>query len=158
MGSVAYALRDEHEGTVDLEVDGEAQTVPKFGGGLIRTGADSEIELREALDEGDGVIVVDDTDNAAIVALDGIVALKRVAVPEGAETIAGGYEDRDNSALRAELNRRGVQGAGNKNHDELVAALVSYDDLVEHDRLPADNLTVKAIADASDELDAEKGA
>ena len=147
MGAIAYALRDEFTGTVDQREteDAEPVTVPVFTGGPISVDTDREIHLGEALEEGGGTIVIDDGDGALIVALDGYPALKRVAVPEGAEPVAGDYDSQTNAALRAELNRRGVTGGGNKSHDELVAALEAYDAL---DDLPAD-LTVKSLEEAA---------
>lgn len=144
MGAVAYTLRDEFAG--EHEVEGE--TVPVYSGGLIRLDADRELNVAEALDEHDGVIVVDDADQSALVALDGYLPLKRAAVPEGAEPVVGDYDSRTNAVLRDELERRGVQGVGNKNHDELVAALEGYDALNEADALPAE-LTVKSIDEAA---------
>lgn len=144
MGAVAYQLRDEYAG--DVEVNGE--TVPRFTGGPVSVDVDREINIGEALGENDGVIVVDDGDHAMTAALDGYPALKRVAVPEGAEPVEGDYDSRTNNQLRAELNRRGVQGAGNKSHDELVAALEGYDTLNEAGTLPVE-LTVKTIDEAT---------
>jgi hypothetical protein len=155
MGVIAYGLRDEFGGEVEQVIETDAagkptktETVPAFTGGLIRLDAERELNLREALDENDGVIVIDDGDQSAIVSLDGVEALKRVAVPDGAEPVAGDYDSRTNDVLRAELNRGGVHGGGNKSHDELVAALGNYDELNEAGKLPAD-LTVKSLDEAA---------
>lgn len=122
----AFALRDDLEGSlVQREHDEDEGTeVPIFTGGIIRAG-DSELDVAKALEEGNGVIVVDDKDPAAIVALDNYVALKRVAVPEGAEPVVGDYASRSANALKAEAKRRDLSAGGSK--DELVARLEADD-------------------------------
>jgi hypothetical protein len=134
MGTIAYELREEFAGTVEqVEHEGaEPVEVPVFSGGLIAAGETEDgkardLNLRELLDEGDGTIVVEDHDTAAITALDQYPALKRVRVEPDAEPIVGAYNDRNTGDLRTELKRRGIEGAGNLSKDDAVAALERFD-------------------------------
>jgi hypothetical protein len=136
MPPVAYALRDELAGTVQqvpVDEDGnelEAITVPAFTGGVIvvdRGGNEPDgFDVREAIDEGGGLIVVDENDAYLIGALDQYPALKRVPAPEDAKP-AVGYEHRRATDLREELERRGVTGAGSASKADLVSALEAWD-------------------------------
>jgi hypothetical protein len=135
MGKVAYALREELAGTVtQVEVDPDSGDeleveVPAYTGGLINIGPDDEsgdLDVRQALDEGDGIIVVDDVDPRVTNALDEYPPLKRVPVPAGREADVG-WEDRKVPDLKAELERRGVTNVGNGAKAELVLALDSLD-------------------------------
>jgi hypothetical protein len=124
MSQIAYALRERLAGTVRRGDD----EVPRFTGGVIRIGPDADLNLREELDENDGVIVVSATDYPAVAALDEHPALKRVEVPEGA-AITAGYPDRNRDDLRTEARRRGLI-PGNATRDELAAGLEKHDTLV----------------------------
>jgi hypothetical protein len=112
---VAYALTAAYEGTVTAVVDGREQELPRFTGGLVNIGpsleapdkGDRTLDLRAELDAGDGVIVVDESDTGAVLALDESPALKKVAVPERAKDL-GAPERRTVAELKAELERRGV--------------------------------------------------
>lgn len=132
MGKVAFALREEFAGTVEqVEEDGgEPVTVPLYSGGLINIGPDDEtgdLNVGEALEEGDGVLVVDDNDPRVVNALDEYPPLKRVPVPAGREVDLG-YADRNDADLRAELERRGVTAVGQGNKAGRVAALEALDE------------------------------
>lgn len=145
MTKVAFALRQEYAGTV--EVDGEE--VPRFLGGVIAAG-DSDLNVAELLEEGAGTIVLEGNDTRAVVALDEYPALKRVPVPTGAELTAG-YADENVTALRAELRRRGITRAGAASKDEAVVALQAFD------RLQDEGITVPAETSLAEllELDAD---
>lgn len=67
--SIAYALRAEYEDS--------------YVGGVLCVGPNGEsLDTKQALEEGDGVIVVADHDQFAVTALDHAPAFKRVAVPD----------------------------------------------------------------------------
>lgn len=134
---IGYELRAAYAGTVLQRTDGDdpGTEVPVFQGGLITAG-DRDLNIGELLEEGDGRIYVEDSDAAAILALDEYPALKRTTVADGAEatvnTVAEAYADRNRDELRAEADSRGIEGAKSSNKPELVIALE------EHDRRLAD--------------------
>lgn len=146
MGKVAYTLREEFAGTVEQHVepddprvtgdtpdDGDGLKVievPLYSGGLINIGPDDEtgdLNVAEALEEGDGIIVVDDVDPRAIAALDEYPPLKRVPVPAGRQADRGWADHKDDD-LKAELERRGVTAAGAGRKADRVAALEALDE------------------------------
>lgn len=109
MNSIAYGLRAEYDGTVEL--DGEP--VPRYLGGLLAvTGAD-DFDVRAALDAGDGTIVVDETNAALIRVLDEQPALKRVDPPAGT-TALGLAATMSTKALREELRSLSLPVGGSK--------------------------------------------
>lgn len=75
----AYGLRAEYDGTVETDLGDGAVTVPKFSGGVLAV-AGEDFNVREELDAGEGVIVVDAANVALVNALEEYPALKRVAV------------------------------------------------------------------------------
>jgi hypothetical protein len=153
---IAYALREEFTGTV--EQDGE--TVPVFTGGVIRAG-DTDIDVREELEAGGGIIVVDTRAAGAIVHLDEYPPLKRVkapadGAPTGSFTDAGPYAERTVDELRTDLRTRGIAGAGSAKRDELVTALNEHDQRladVSLDELGAPLTVDKLVAAAAGELE-----
>jgi hypothetical protein len=77
MSSIAYALRAEHHDT--------------YLGGVLAVGDDS-LDIRQALQDGNGVIVVPDTDTIRVTVLDAYPPLQRVDVPQdGAPALPVGY-------------------------------------------------------------------
>jgi hypothetical protein len=126
MGKIGYALREEFRGTVVQRVDEDdpGNEVNLFQGGVLNIG-DKDLNVAEALEEGDGVIVVEDLDPRVSTALDGYPALERVPV-DGRQAIAGGYADRSATDLRAELGERGIVGAGSLSKADAVAALEAH--------------------------------
>lgn len=128
MGKIAYELREDYAGTVEQKVDGETRQVNRYLGGVINIGAE-DLDVREALDNGGGTIVVDDRDPRISAALDAYPPLKRAEVPEGAEPIAGDYDAQNATALRDELKRRGIVGAGSLTKDDAVRALERLDEV-----------------------------
>lgn len=128
MSKVAYELREDHAGTVTQNIDGQDVEVPRFLGGLITVAPGGELNVADALEEGNGVIVVDDRDAGHIAALDAYPALKRTKAPAGAEAITGtssGYDAKSRDDLRDEAKRRGLPASGTKG--ELVEALEQHD-------------------------------
>jgi hypothetical protein len=121
MDTVAYALRAELAG--ETEQDGE--TVPSFQGGLLSIAGD-DFDVREHLDQGDGVIVVPAGDHHLIGVLDVFPALKRVATPAGAEPISP-YERRSTDELHDLASMRSVQRAGSLSRADLIDALDRLD-------------------------------
>lgn len=130
--SIAFALRAEYEGTVRQVVavtDGEpvhGDEVPLFSGGVIGIGGDRSFDVREALTDGGGTIVVADVDEGLITALDEYPPLKRVPVPENAEAIDP-YVGMSREALRDEAQRRGLSGHARAAKPALRAALLEHD-------------------------------
>lgn len=76
--SSAFALRAEYEGTVTQD----GVEVPAFTGGVLAIPDGRSYNVREALDEGNGTIVVGDDDHILAGVLSEYPALKSVAVPE----------------------------------------------------------------------------
>lgn len=131
---VAYALREEYDGTVEqvyeTDADGEpAETVevPRFLGGILRAG-ETELDVRELLDDDEhtpaGIIVVDSALEPLVAAcLDEYPALKRVPVPAGATSSSPTLEDLTVPKLKERATAEGLAGASNAKRDDLVAAL-----------------------------------
>lgn len=137
MDLIAYALREEYAGTVEQETDEGIVTVPVYTGGVIVVG-DRDLNVREALDEGDGTILIEERNAAAAAALDGYLPLKRVKAPADAEptlTLGDSYEDVTVAELRADASSRGLLNAGQARKDELVDALTEHDRLLAEDTL-----------------------
>ena len=137
MDLIAYALREEYAGTVEQETDEGIVTVPVYTGGVIVVG-DRDLNVREALDEGDGTIIIEERNVAAAAALDGYLPLKRVTAPAGAEptlTLGDSYEDVTVAELRADASSRGLLNVSKASKDELVDALTEHDRLLAEDAL-----------------------
>lgn len=145
MSTIAYALRAEHTGTV--EVDGE--TVPAFGGGLLNIDDTRDLNVAEALEAGDGIIVVDDSDTLAIARLDAYPPLKRVDAAEHVLTVDQ-YADANRAALDTELKRRGIGGLSATN-DAKVSALHADDARQAAGEPVPDPYTVEALTAATPE-------
>ena len=113
--TLAYGLRAEHA------PDG---TEP-FVGALIRVGVDRDLNVAEALEAGDGRIVIAIDDHSAAIALDAFTPLKRVASSDDDELTITRWDGVSYADLQAEARRRelplGGKGA------ELVARLVAND-------------------------------
>lgn len=152
MSTVAYALREEYQGTTVQNIDGEDREVPVFTGGVIRAGED-DFDVREALDEGDGVIVVAETSSGLLSALDEYPALKRVAVPEGAAPLTE-YQGAPLGRLRVEAKRRGLDGYSRANREALIAALEEHDRRAAAGEIDADPVSVDDLADPDNAPDA----
>lgn len=148
MSKIAFALREEFAGTVTVYEDDDdpGTEVPAFTGGLVNLGDGSEehtLDLRKALDEGDGLIVVaEDADPRALLALDEHPALKRVAAGD-AEVDVDRYDGLDRAVLVAELKTRELDATGKTG--EL------------RDRLRADDAEAEAKAAAGDNPDTGAG-
>lgn len=130
MSTVSYALRAEYAGDVEQPTsDGGTQTVPAYGGGLIRLDDARDLNLAEALESGGGIITVDETDYSALNALDARPELKRArgeqAAPADTTPNVGAYDGLNVPELRRELELRGLNTSGRK--DELVARLAAHD-------------------------------
>ena len=130
MHLIAYALREEYAGTINQAPEGEpAVEVPVFQGGVVNVG-DRRLDLRAELDAAPvGLIAVSAFDSAAIVALDGITALRRVALDEDAERQLSEdvYDRMKHPALVAEAQRRELDVPGNATNEALRAALRTHD-------------------------------
>jgi hypothetical protein len=123
MDHIAFALRAEHEGTVQ---QGDEQ-VPKFGGGVLFVG-DGDFHLRDELDAGDSVITVPITDDALISILDALPVFKRVPAPANPKKVVSPYDRRSIEALRFDAELRGLRQAGSLSKARLVRALQAHDE------------------------------
>lgn len=130
MNLIAYALRAELEGTVEIEIDGESQTVPKFGGAVLAVG-DGDLHVRDTLDEGGGVICVKAADQTLVDLLDAYPALKRVGVPKDPAHVVSPYDRLVTDALRHVASLRDIAGAGSASRSKLIAALEAQDEALE---------------------------
>ena len=100
--SIAYAPRGGY-------------TADNFG--TIAVG-DETLDLHAALQEGDGVFVVDDDNTLLQVVLNEMPALEQVAAPTP-------FDDYPISQLRKEAHDRGLKATGSA--DDLRAAITEYD-------------------------------
>lgn len=157
---IAYELRADYAGDVEqvLEHDPETgeptktQTVPLFTGGVLTLGDERTIDLREELDKGDGRILIREDDSAALYALDGYPALKRVQhVDEDAGKPASGLGELPVTELRAKAAELGLSIEQGTRKPELVAGLEEHSRrLAEGDQ--AVNAGARIKADGSLEL------
>lgn len=106
--SVAFSLRADH--------------VEDYLGGVLAVG-NSSVDVKAALDQGDGVIVVPDTDHQLVAILDDYPPLKRVPVPEEPAAVVDPLEDLSVAELRNQAKSAGVDKTGGLSKDELVAAI-----------------------------------
>lgn len=156
---IAYELRAEYAGTVEqvLTVNEHGdpdttQTVPLFTGGVIRAG-DKDLDVRAELEQGNGRIVIDDADphaQAAVIALDGYPALKRVAAA-GADATLDPLDELNAAQARAEASRIGLSIAAGTKADEVRAGLKAHRDALAagDDVAPSDSRTVTIQADGT---------
>lgn len=150
MALIAYALREDYAGTVTQNhADGSTTEAPRYTGGLITIGND-ELDVRAALDENDGTIVVTDNAVAAVAALDSYPALKRVAVPRGATPIVTPYDHRPIGDLRHDLSRRAIAGGARVSRERAIAALIAHDDALASGVTPDAPWTVAALTKTPD--------
>lgn len=132
MDLIAYALRDEYAGTVTQTIDDVDVDVPAYSGGVIRAGAELDINVLEELEAGGGFIILDERDAGAAVHLDEYPPLERVKAPEGAEPSGSfaelpPYANQGVPELRADAQSRGLANVGAARKAELVAALEEHD-------------------------------
>lgn len=109
MSSIAFALRAGDEDT--------------FAGAVLCVGPNGEaLDTKAALEQGDGVIVVPETDTWTLTALDEHPQFKRVAVPEEPAAVVDRFGDMPAQALRDEAKRLGVEHPG-RTRDELLESV-----------------------------------
>lgn len=127
MTTIAFGLRAEYDGTVTHDDGSEA---PVYTGGVIAVGLNREaLDVRRALDDGAGRIVVDDSDLELVGALDAYPALKRLpadADAAGAVQVSR-YELMTANDLKAEFDSRGFETAGRASKADRAAALQAHD-------------------------------
>jgi hypothetical protein len=92
--------------------------------GVLAVG-DSSIDVRAALQEGDGVLVVPDSDTVTQVVLDEYPPLKRVAVPDEPASVVDQFEALPHQALKDEARVRGLKVSGSS--EELRDAIRAHD-------------------------------
>lgn len=126
METVAFALRADYEGEVDVTLeDGSVETRPKFAGGLLAVG-DGDFDVAEELEAGDGYIVVYEHDSRLVDLLDIYPALKRVATPAGAEAV-NPYLRRSHDDLKLQASLRDLEGLGHASKGKLSDVLLAHD-------------------------------
>src|SRR6059058_4740655 len=111
MSPIAYGLRAEHESA--------------YAGGVLNVSQDRSFDVGQALQDGSGQIVVDDHDEALLVALDGYPALKRVPAKD-AEPTVDQYGSMSADQLKDLIKTRALKGVG-ASKDEMRAALHADD-------------------------------
>lgn len=126
MDTIAFALRAEYAGTTPVEKDGHDTEVPTFQGGLLNVG-DGDINLGEALEAGDGHIVVQANDQQLADLLRAVPVLKEVATPEGATPISP-YERLQADAVRTVAQARDIKGAASASKERLLPILAAHDE------------------------------
>jgi hypothetical protein len=161
MGSIVYGLREEYAGTViqrDKPGD-EGVEVPKFSGGVVSIGNEGEsLDIAEALEEGGGEIVVSDTDQRAVIALDEYPALKRLRTSDDPpDTPTIGWADRLKVDLVKEADSRGIEGGAGALKDDLVQALTVHDELIADGGEIPEPLTVDGLIHRGDVNDGDSG-
>lgn len=134
MGSIAFALSEEYAGTIEVfdtvedHEAGNGREVPVFQGGNFARPDGTTFDVGAELEEGDGIIVVDDRDQVVVESLKLYPALKQVPVPEDREALTE-YDGASRAALRAEAKWRGLAGSGTK--EELAERLKANDAAVQ---------------------------
>lgn len=125
MSKSAFALRSEYAGKT--EGDGVLT-------GASVTVAGIHFDVMEALEAGDGLIVVEGSQSALIAQLEACPVLKGVAAPENAPAIVL-WKALPRLALNEEAARRGLTNYAGLSHDDLATALQLQDAMVgESDR------------------------
>lgn len=141
---VAYELREEYSGTVPVlappaEEGGEpvetGEQVPVFAGAMIALHDGADFDVGQALDSGDGMIVVDTREHFSgplIEVLDQLPMLKRAPVPDDTleEESVVIYDEMTATTLRGIASDRGIEGVGNASKDKLISLLTVQDDAV----------------------------
>lgn len=132
---IAYELREDYRGTVTqvLTVDAEGnpvdtREVPKYSGGVVTAG-DGDLNIVEALEEGNGRIVLNEADpesTGLINVLDNYPALKRVAIDEDDKPAAGGLASMTYNDLRGVAKRLGLTVEQGTKVDELRKGLLAH--------------------------------
>lgn len=143
MDTISFALTADYAGTT--EQDGEQ--VPTFQGGLLGVG-DGDIDLAEALDAGNGYIVVQSNDQALADLLRAVPVLKEVSTPEGATPISP-YERQSVEGVRAVAQARGIRGAGSASKEKLLPILAAHDEALAAGDLSAANAIADSPGDAA---------
>lgn len=152
MDAVAFALRAEFEGHVDVELeDGSTETRPKYAGGLLAVG-DGDLDVGQALEDGDGTIVLYAHDSRAVDLLEAYPAVKRVAVPAGASPI-NPYARRTHDDLKLQASLRDLEGVGNASKTRLAEVLLAHDAELAAGVAPGDAAIAAAHSDASPQSD-----
>lgn len=107
--SIAYALRAQFDND-------------QYLGGVLAVG-DGDIDVRAALKDGDGVILVPDSDTLMQAVLDAYAPLKRVPVPKDDPPAAvDRLEEKTVSELRDDAKTLGVETRG-LSKDDLITAI-----------------------------------
>lgn len=156
MKTLAYALRSEFDGTVDVQPDVDSDATeerPKFGGGVLAVG-DGDFDVAGALDEGGGVITIYAHDQLLRDLLDAYPPLKRVGDAGGAPVSP--YARQTEDALRHTASLRDIEHAGSASRTQLEDALLA-DDARIHGEVSGDvdpgDLVVDATADPDEDDD-----
>lgn len=155
MSTIAYALRADFAGTVERVLSTDAagepvdvETVPRFLGGIVSIDDARDLDVAAALEEGNGRIVVDDSDLMAINVLDAYPALKRVGAEDDDRLTVDRYADANVRELDRELRLRGITGLDTAKPAKVAA--LHADDARQAAGIPVpDTYTVEALADTA---------
>lgn len=93
----------------ELRADYAPDSPTPFLGGVVTIG-DASLSIADALEQGDGRIVVDASDGAITAVLDAYPALKRTSAGDDARPTLRRYDLLSADELRAETRRRGLAG------------------------------------------------
>lgn len=127
----AFALKAEYEGTR------EGTDVPVYVGNNIPLQDGGFFSTRDALDEGNGLIVLDENVRPEIVeALTHLDGFKEISVPDGHVSVAG-YEGLTKPELVQHAEQRGIANASSLSKAELITQLQSPE-AVSDDSQPAE--------------------
>lgn len=120
MSSIAYALRAEHHDT--------------YLGGVVAIG-DGSLDIRQELENGNGFIVVPETDITAVMVLDLYPPLERVPAPDADHPgLPVGYVEPDAAAaappasvkdLREQAKALGIENPG-RSREDIEAAITAH--------------------------------
>jgi glutathione S-transferase len=92
--------------------------------GTIAVG-DSTVNLHDALKDGDGVIVVPESDAILRVILEEHPDFRRVSVPDDAEHLTDSLDALSATQVRDEAKKRGLKAVGSR--DEILASIRTHD-------------------------------
>lgn len=140
-GLVAYELVESLAGTVTVydDADAEGREVPVFQGGRLALADGTTFDVGEKLEDGGGLIVVDDSNLFLTDVLNSYPALKRASVPEGA-TANATLADLSKTTLKQRAGAAGLKTSGSK--EDLVERLEAHQAAVEAgDQEAADDST-----------------
>lgn len=126
MSQTAFALREDYQGEIEVELaDGTKEQRAIYQGGVLALGP-SSVNVGELLEQGNGVIVVEQGQAELVELLAEYGPLKRVGVPDGARAVSL-WATRPRAVLLEEARRRGLRGYTSLSTDRLAGVLQRQD-------------------------------